>query len=647
MESWIDKIMLNIADFEKKFVEFYTPTIPVITGDTTKSGAAIKPLEESKELGETKVELFLQDADISAIEIVRLLCCSLLSGQYVYDENLKNSLNVIEDKVKDFIKITDYLPINIQKKIFDYLSCVTIVIEGYKIFVQNISNKYSIDRIDFIFSENNHLENVIKESNLSEKLDNISDYFLFLLDVTFIDHFPSNEDEYITTVFNLERKITSLKVQEYNDLTKNILVKIKFLQHKWKERKVSEAPNSHLYLSDGNIRVVENFKEENEKLKDWCDIIETQYELISKNWVHILEKRIKPYKEKNLNDLKILEIHQLIKYYKDVKPNYDKLVEISKHLNKRDETSLNVYNKYAKIISVNYSLNNCFSLFLHQNKDLDIVKYEYLKVKNKIKGGVYNFFLEYKYLNFITEFLLDKINVDDKIKYIEKYDDIIKSHCKTEIEAYFSNKEWAKWNFNYIFILPFEECLVPCTNIEDLNNIFYASSFVLPPYNNKIENDYTKIKEDYEKINLLVNTGKYFKKEIEKIEVLNKELEKKDFKSIEIISIFTAIITFVLSSIPSYKFVNSVWDSLLFMLTLSASLGIFVMLILFSTRGFKNNSRGVFFALFLFIIALMGYNCLIGYEQKKVIITNIDNIKIDSILKIKSDSLFKAHPIKK
>lgn len=82
-------------------------------------------------------------------------------------------------------------------------------------------------------------------------------------------------------------------------------------------------------MSDGSVKAVEDFKEENEKLNEWCEIIQTQYELISKNWIYILESRVKSYKNSKLENLKILQIHQLIKYYKDVKPNSSKLQEIS------------------------------------------------------------------------------------------------------------------------------------------------------------------------------------------------------------------------------------------------------------------------------------------------------------------------------
>ena len=405
MESYIDLILANIESFEKN--------LSVFNSKFTTSELAVNPQEEDspqeegEQLAEIQIELFLQDVDNSAVEIVKLLCHSLLSGEYIYAEDIKKSLNLIEEKVKDFIKNTDYLPTDIQSKIFEYSSCVTIIIEGYKIFIQDISNKYSTERIEFLFSQNNQFENVIKESDLSGKLDSITDYFFYLIAITHIDHFPSNENEYITSLFDLEKKINNLKIHEYTDLTRNVLIKIKFLMHKWKERKVSENPKSHLYLLDGDIKTVENFKEENLKLKEWCEIIETQYELISKSWIHILESRVKPYKHKNLSDLKVLEIHQLIKYYKDVKPDYTKLNDIFIYLKNKADVNVNNYDIYANIIATNYSLNNSFSLFLELNKDLTIIKEKYSKVKDEIKGEINNFFVNI--LSGFTDFIDDII----------------------------------------------------------------------------------------------------------------------------------------------------------------------------------------------------------------------------------------------
>ncbi|PTD14382.1 hypothetical protein [Flavobacterium columnare] len=636
MKRYIDDISSSVDAFEKKFNEFSDSNSTKNNEDKKSNGEVI----DSQELNN---EIFIQDIDNSAIDTIRLLCYSLLSGEYVCIDDLASQLNTIEEKVKGFVKNADFLSNNVQEKIFEYSSAITMIIEGYKIFTLDISNKYSTERIDFLFSENNIFEKVLKESQLSEKLDVLTDYFFCILGINHIDHFPSNENDYITNLFELEKRLTNLKAPEYTDLTKDVLVKIKFLQHKWKQRKVRENPNSHLYLSDGNIKAVEDFKEENDKLKEWCDIIETQYELIS-SWIYTLESRVKTYKKSELSTLTVLQLHQLIKYYKDVKHDHRKLDEISKFLESKKSLTSS-YNQYANIIGINYSLNNSFSLYLENNKNIDLIKGEYRNVKNKIKGEINNFFLEYKYLNRITESLVIKINEEDKIQYIEKYEDVIKIHCKETFESYFLKKEWSKLNFNYVFILPFEESLVPST-IKGLTHIFYASSFVLPPSNNQIEKDFLKIKEEYDKLILFVDTGKYFKKEIQKIEELNKELDKKDFKSIEIISIFTAIITFVLSSIPTYKFVDSVYEALLFMLSLATALAIFITLVLFSTRDLYKEWRAYIPVTVMVLVCLFGFNVLTNFEKKEIKLDRVTNKKLDSISNIKIDSILVSRGLK-
>lgn len=649
--NYIEKIISKISIFEEKITELETKFIDYqlsTAEQQTLPTLETLPIVEIP-LTEIDEELFIQSIDISVIEIIKQLSFSLLSGEYISIEDIIKSLNSIENTVKDFPNKTNSLPHNLQAKIFEYSSSVNMSIEGYLIFIRDISNIYSNERLDFLFSHNNQIEKIIKESNLSYKIDSVIDYFFYLITLSRIDHFSSNENNYITALFDVEKRIKNLDIQEYSEITKNVFTKISFLKHKWKSRKFPENPKATLYEEDGIIKNIEDFKDDsNSKLKEWAEIINTQYELTSRDWKYVLESRIKAYKgEENFDKLKILEIHQLIKYYKDVKPNIVRLKQIKKYLAKKVESSTSEYDKYASSVSYNYSLNNCFSLFLTSYNDFEMIQNEYSKIKDGTKGNVNNFFLEFKYLEFVTKHLLTKINDDEKIKYIEKYESIIENHCKSEVESYFDKKEWSKANHNYVFILPFNECLVPTNGLDELENIFYASSFVLPPSIEKMDKDFDKIKNDFDKINFYINTGKYFKKEIQKIESLNNELDKKDLKSIEIISIFTAIITFVLSSIPAYKFIHTAWESLLFMLSLASALGIFITLIFFTTRELYKKWQPYTTIVILLTLCFFGYNKLTIEEKANFEVGNyyrqridsISNKKIDSILSVRSNKL--------
>lgn len=648
--NFIEEIISKISVFEGRITELeinFSNYQLAISEQQTLPTLEILPVLENP-LTEIEEELFVQSVDISVIEVIKQLSFSLLSGEYISIDNIIENLKGIENTVKDFPNKTNSLPTNLQVKIFEYSSSINMSIEGYIIFIRDISNVYSNDRLDFLFSHNNQIEKIIKESNLSNKIDRVTDYFFYLISLSRIDHFPSNENDYISSLFEVEKRIKNLDLQEYSTITKNVFTKISFLKHKWKSRKFNKNPTSTLYEEDGIIKNIEDFKDDdNAKLKEWSDIIETQYELISKDWKYILQSRVKDYKgEEDFNNLKILQIHQLIKYYKDVKPNYTRLKEIKKYLKKKVELSTNTYNKYASGVSYNYSLNNCFSLFLANDSNFESVKNEYFKIKDVTKGSINNFFLEFKYLEFVTRHLLIKINDDEKIKYIEKYENVIENHCKEEVESYFDKKEWSKSNHNYVFILPFDECLVPTSELDELVNIFYASSFVLPPSIEKMDKDFNEIKNDFDKINLYIKTGKYFKKEIQKIESLNNELDKKDLKSIEIISIFTAIITFVLSSIPAYKFIHTAWESLLFMLSLASALGIFITLILFTTRELYKKWQPYATIVFLLVLCSFGYSRLTINEKAAFEVGDYYKQRIDSISEKKIDSIIKHKSFK-
>ncbi|WP_433779397.1 hypothetical protein [Flavobacterium anhuiense] len=650
--SFIEKIISEIDIFEEKITGLEKEYSIFLLSNGVDQNLPPLPLltffpNYNIPLSETEEELFIQSVDRSVINIIKQLSFSLLSGEYISVENIVDTLNSIENRVKDFPNKTNSLPNHLQVKIFEHSSGVNMSIEGYIIFIRDIFNIYSNDRLDFLFSHNNQIEKIIKESNLSSKIDNVTDYFFYLINLTKIDYFPSNEKSYITRLFDVEKRIKNLDLQEYSLITKNVLTKISFLKHKWKSRKFNENPLSILYEEDGIIKSIEDFKDDNNlKLKEWADIIETQYELISRDWMRILESRVKNYKgEENFDELKILEIHQLIKYYKDVKPNYPKLKLIKKYLADKIGSSTTNYDRYVFSVSYNYSLNNCFSLFL-TNNNYEEIKTEYSKIKDGTKGNLNNFFLEFKYLEFVTKHLLTKINDDEKIKYIEKYESIIENHCKSEVESYFYKKEWSKSNHNYVFMLPFKECLVSTEGLGELEYIFYASSFVLPPSIEKMEKDFIEIKNDFDKINLYINTGKYFKKEIQKIESLNKEIDKKDLKSIEIISIFTAIITFVLSSIPAYKFIHTAWESMFFMLSLASALGIFIILIFFTTRELYKKWQPFIIIVFLLVISYFGYNTLTMDEKTKFEVGTFYKERIDSISEKKIDSIIKHKSFK-
>lgn len=596
---------------------------------------------------ESNSQLIILEVEKYTSSIVRELCISIISGEYFINTEIIKGLDDCETEIKDIPRYANTLSYEVQKRALESSNAINIIIESYKIFVKDIIDRYSEEQNFYLFAQNTYLEDVLDGSDFSEDYEKFINYFLVIIAVIRLENFPTTHKEYIMEVFEYDTKIDKYLINEYADISSTIKTKIKFLKHKWKKRIENINPYHYNYLEGGTIKSIEDFDENNLQLKKWAEIIETQYDLISSNWRDIIKKRIKPYKNKPLEQLSILEIHQKIKYYKDVKPNLSKLEEIAHFLNKKADTinEDNCFDKYAYNIAYNYAISNVFSLFLTKEKEIEKVVAKYKKIREDIKGSVNNYFLRFKYLEYIINYLYEKILKDEKkIDFINAHSLLIEE-CQEEMQEYSNDIDWAKLNFNYVFILPFEECFAPC-GIVGLEKAFYPSSFVLPPSIMKTERDYKAIKEKYDNLILSYNTGRYFKAEIEKIEELGKNLDSKDFKAIEIISIFTAIITFVLSSIPAYKFIDSVWESLLFMLSLATALSVFVTLVLFSTRDLYKKWYAYIPVILLIAVTFFGYLNLTQFEKQKIIVNknlakNIDSIsikKIDSIINVKIKS---------
>ncbi|GGA87438.1 hypothetical protein GCM10008015_30120 [Flavobacterium palustre] len=585
-------------------------------------------------------DIYFQDSDTTLSNLYKLLNYSLLSGEYIYNKNLKNEIDIVENRLSDTLNYTNSFHRELQTKISEFISAIKIGCTFYKTFIKGIENEYSTDKVDYVFSFNQQIRKEYHKATLSDHSENLCKYFVNNLELSFYDHFFSSEDRQFEGLFKIEKAIEEIDLFEFDTITKVLKFKIEYLEYKWTARKQQENTAVHFSV-DGNTNTIQDYSTTNPDIIYWTNIIDSHYELFSP-WQHKTERRIKQFKNNEFEDLKFLQLHQLIKYYKDVNRNYSKLTEISKFLlSKKSENTDNFYDRYSLNIIKNYAVNNAFSSFLEKNNNIHTIKDEYYKAKDKTQGDINNFFLDYKYLNALIDILNKKSDEVSNIKFLDEYEELISSECRKKLDEYYLNKEWSKINNNYIFLLPFDESTIniPEFKIKELPFIFISSSFILPAVNNQIEKQYAEIRQKFKSLSFQIDAIRRIRKDLEEIKELKGEIEKRDFKSIEIISIFTAIITFVLSSIPAYKFVDSVSESILFMFGLACALGIFVMLILFATRGFIRSWVGYIYVIVLIVLATIGYNTIISDEKTEVVIKKELNESIDSLATKKIDSI--------
>lgn len=629
MEDQFSVIDQKVSNFENYIDELISGN-----GTALDENNNIIISEDAKDSFTQKKEEFLND-------IIKALCISVLCGEYIEVRNFFEKLDALENKIKELPNKTNDFQPDIQSQIFDISSAITIVIEFYKDFFRQIENYYSEDRIEFLFQRNTQIKKELNKENLQLETEKKIRYFLNLLSVTSIDHFPSTNDKYIFEVFKTEEFIENFKNPVFRDITNVIDEKIKFLRFKWKERRLQENPLMYSYLEDGIHKKIGEYNTVNLKLNEWKEVINTQYELNPNGWKALLSDRVKLYKNDNLQSFTDnLKLHQLIKYYKDVNPNIKKLKEITNKLleDKNKKVCTQFYDKYAEALFCNYSLNNEFSKYIDNETSIEKITSKYEEIDSKLIDTVNNYFLKFKYLNKIFDILTPKITSISKELFIKEYDGLL-DKCKKILSDYQKNIDWALINFNYIFLLPINESKAKFKVDRIEYNIFFASSFVLPPSSKIIEDDYNSAKEKFDKLYSYLDFTKFFSNEIDEIQNIKSDLNSKEVKSIELLSLFTAVISFIIGGVSGFAFIKDLLTALLFFVVFTTSLLTFLIVLFAFTRGKKIIDDNLRYIIWIYIIFLIAISFLFGTNviKSKFLNNEADIKKLEE--RIKNDSI--------
>ncbi|OBX21546.1 hypothetical protein [Bizionia sp. APA-3] len=212
------------------------------------------------------------------------------------------------------------------------------------------------------------------------------------------------------------------------------------------------------------------------------------------------------------------------------------------------------------------------------------------------------------------------------------------------VKLYKEKLKWSKNNHNLLFQLPYEECLIN-SNIDELD-IFYASSIILPLPHEESENNYEEISEKLKGLKQLILSVAALNKEFTTIKELQSEIKTNQVKTLETIGVFTAIMAFILASIPSFSFVNEFYQALLFTGIIGSCLLIMVSTIFLFTRGFKKIQSWLLIVLSIALFSFTLYSLNRSIDMVEISIKQDFSKKINSLKveQVKVDSLIKSKP---
>ena len=510
--------------------------------------------------------------------IISSLFDSVLNGEYLdkdineqlewirnnltYTEQLENKIIPNKGKYKAILPLINSLK--------DKTSEIQNIINYYLLFIEDVKTIINNPEKDEIFILSKSKYQLDNDSNVL-KLFTLN-LFLCFSDILFTEKQDCYQE--ITYVKELLSEIRFSKLN-LNPQIEKMKKKATFLLFKWYKR--AELSGFSMLKEDKIKEYKEDINKFGEKWRDWVTYIENHYykEEVKSLFVKNLKEAYLKIKDKEFKDFTCQYIHLYIKYHKDINKNTSKLDKIISHLKDWKKEGTDDYEKNIRNIIYNYALNNRFSLFTKTCKSREKLYEEYEKIEEKDNK---NYFLQYKLIDKSIELLKAELNEKnntitiEQIEEIENYLDKIEPDYKT----YKTNIEWILEHIYFIYRVSFKECII--------DDIFIYSSFLLPLDNRKSKEDYERINDDFRVLKSQIDP-------LKRIVQFDEKIEKRDTKTIELMGLFSAIIAFIMASIPTFKYMKDIYDVGIFFIVFATSLISFLLALLLIIRKTRINIR--------------------------------------------------------
>lgn len=574
---------------------------------------------------ETRKKQFLLSIQESILFLKELLIDNIVDGNYIDDVDTYTRFFNSKKNDEDEFVIKSHLDEENNNFILNYQDIYNpnelIISELYlevKDDIYFILNCY-IDFLQNIFlNQYTSQEDLTKYTKKIKNTNGKFDDLVFHINLVLIEYNLNEGIEYYTHLKELkEEKNESSKKFNYNTgfyLGNVIDYKIKFLQYKWKKRqkynKIFLSKNSlnhrnQIFLFsdeiiDLNEKVFINSSEVKDNyystFKEWIDKIEYHY------FENCSDELSSNKKNHSIKDNNFYNYYFKVKYFKDELKDLQKL----KGLSERGDVLFNNEKYKANYL---YFLNNKFSLMIDyylKNKvgiSKEHIEDEYSVLTNThSKFSNSNFFIHYKYLLFKTHEL--KKDIKEISNYEANNFQLIENkmaECMRLCNLIDKNIQWTSSTFKTIFSLSKEE------NIIFINNqkVYFANSFFLPVSITEYKKKASDLEEE------LVSLKNDFTLEINRnsLKLLEDKLKLSEKKSIEVIAIFTAIISFILGTTGGFKFIDNIFNAIAFTIFFGISLIVFTLIILFYSND-KFRINYIVFIGSILILTIVGSFCL-------------------------------------
>jgi hypothetical protein len=552
-------------------------------------------------------------------KIITSLFDSILIGEFVSE--------LTNEQIQKIKESLDFLA-DIEIKLSENSNIEKTAEEGFNKFKEQIQEIQNILNYYFLFSEDIQiiLQNPEKDEIFtpskgkyqSDKDSDILKLFSLNLSLCFSDFLFTEKQSYYQEIVSIkDNLITLLSNSSIPILTEQIErmnKKATFLLFKWCKR--AELSGFSMLKENKIKEYKDNINNFGDKWKDWVTYIENHH--YKEDEKHLFVEKIKEsyikIEDKELKNFTCQDIYSYIKYHKEIDKKIDKLDEIISFLDKRRFCTTDNYDKNIRTIIYNYARNNRFSLFTETCDNREDLQKEYNKIDNKDNR---NYFLQYKFIDKSIELLnaeLSEKNENITIDQIEEIEKYLKE-IEPEYETYKTNIEWILEHIYFIYRVSFDECII--------DDIFIYSSFLLPLDNRKSKDGFEKVSDKLRELKSqlpLFRKMAEFNGDVSKVKEelfqFDEKIEKHDTKTIELMGLFSAIIAFVMGSIPTFQYMKNIYDVGIFFVAFATSLISFLLVLLLITRKTRINRR-FWYQLILIVIFYIAMIVFTTYLSNK------------------------------
>lgn len=542
---------------------------------------------------------------------------SVISGEYLVRGNLLQDLKNFSSTVEN-----DYSPINtpfLKNKLYEEYQQlddnILITIDGYRQLIYTVNNKISQEYHKL-------LVNAFATNGRKVTKAHFRALHTYVFNVYAIDHMLSYDKEDIQSIILIKEELTN-KEPKQSALIRPIYQLLKD-KCSFLIKKLVFFDGTAEYSINFETKIIDKGSISAEYLRDF----DKYFEFFHKHQYADHEPLVYEWENNCLQKkAKLGQMILLMKYYKDHKDTIEQQVQnliaefdhvytriLPQFSNRRfDVYALNTLKNYMYNCRLSFRMNHNYT---YEKLCSDMIEIEQIQRITHIK----NFYPFKKAIAFLIKDIRNDFN---NVSYSENTLAQKYQALNDYIHKFETAIHWCKEQHFYPVQLLYNECLKKDNNSGLI--VFMPSSFSRPINYNKLEDELKQYKSEFGLMKGELN----LQKEKARIELLKNEIDASKKSNIEILGLFTAVITFLFGCVNIFSGTNnttiSLSEQILHIMCLGIILLLFVSAIYILTirrenelKNYLKHPRFILFGLsiigYIIILAIIVYNTAVTFR---------------------------------